>query len=177
MGCSRPTRRRPDRNVMAVTKCHARPCQCWSEGQDHFKLKAMRYQSAWIRTSDIARALELKREIRRTSVTEDTGDTSQVDRDLWLDPELARRPPAEMGGRAEIKLGRRGADQGVELTQGAPVAAPVMGQVGGHDVRPQQQVGDAQKATVDALLPGVGVLFLGVVVRGDAELRDLGDAV
>src|ERR1700722_6974942 len=135
----------------------------------------MRYQSAWIRTSDIARALELKRETRRSSVTEDAGEPSEVYRKLRLDSGLARRPPAEMGGGAEIQLGLRGIDQGVELTQGAPIAAPVMGQVGGHDVRPQQQVGDAQQATVDAVLPGVGVLFLGVVVRGDAELRDLGD--
>src|SRR6202451_2797042 len=137
----------------------------------------MRYQSAWIRTSDITRALESKRETRRSSVTEDASDPSEVDRELRLDPDLARRPPAEVGGRAEIQLGWLGIDQGVELTQGAPVAAPVMGQVGGHDVRPPQQVGDAQQATVDAVLPGVGVLFLGVVVRGDAELRDLGDAV
>src|ERR1700678_3393577 len=113
----------------------------------------MRYQSAWIRTSDIAHALELKRETRYYSVTEDASDPSEVDRRLGLDSDLARRPPAEVGGCAEIQLGGRSVDEGVELTQRAPVAGPVVGQVGGHHVGAQQQVCDTQQAAVDAVLP------------------------
>src|SRR5271156_2200228 len=53
----------------------------------------MRYQSAWIRTSDIARALELKRETRRSSVTEDASDPSEVGRELRLDCPAPPRDP------------------------------------------------------------------------------------
>src|SRR5271154_7597460 len=56
----------------------------------------MRYQSAGIRISGIARALESKRETRRSSVTEDASDPSEVDRELGLDcpapPRDAMRP-------------------------------------------------------------------------------------
>ncbi|SHX76007.1 Uncharacterised protein [Mycobacteroides abscessus subsp. abscessus] len=79
--------------------------------------------------------------------------------------------------RAVLDLRGLGIDDGVELAQRAPVAAPVLGQVGRHHVCSQQQVGDAEQATVLAVLPGVGVLALLVVVRRDAELGNFGDPV
>jgi hypothetical protein len=36
--------------------------------------------------------------------------------------------------------------------------------IGRHHMGPQEQVGDAEQAAVEAVLPGVGVLPLGVVV-------------
>ena len=73
--------------------------------------------------------------------------------------------------------GSLGFDDCVELAQRTPVAAPVLRQVRRHHMGAQQQVTDAEQTAVETVLPGIGVLALGVVVRRDPELGDLGDAV
>ena len=89
----------------------------------------------------------------------------------------ARAPQARPRRGAQVDVRRLCIHHGFELAQRTPVTAPVPRQVGRHHMGAQQQIADTQQAAVEAVLPGVGVLLLGGVVRGDPELRHLGDAV